>query len=104
MIIVSLLLILNLVEIFSKQKDTVNDAANATNYTQFLKDVQDGKVSSVVILEKSRGLRDLTVTPKEGKEYIFTPPSDSSLVSQLVTNGIKITTKKEPEPSAFMIF
>lgn len=101
-IIAVALVAINLMAILNKEHNS--EQISATNYTQFLQEVKDGKINSVTLLERARGPRELSVSPKEGKEYTFILPNDPMLIDQLVKNNVKLTTKIEPEPSGFSVF
>jgi cell division protease FtsH len=102
LILFFILLIINIASLLNNQKK--DEKISDTDYTSFLEDVKNSKISSVVILETARGLRELKVTPKEGKEFSFHPPIDGSLVSKLVENKIKIVVKEDPGPSWMYTF
>ena len=69
-------------------------AQNAIEYSQFIEEVKDGKISKVVM----EG-RNLKATTSDGKKITSYAPPDLWLVSDLLKSGVKIEAKPEEEPS-----
>ena len=67
---------------------------NAIEYSQFIEEVKDGKISKVVM----EG-RNLKATTADGKKITSYAPPDLWLVSDLLKSGVKIEAKPEEEPS-----
>ena len=67
---------------------------NAIEYSQFIEEVKDGKISKVVM----EG-RNLKATTTDGKKITSYAPPDLWLVSDLLKSGVKIEAKPEEEPS-----
>ena len=70
---------------------------NAVEYSQFIEEVKDGKISKVVM----EG-RTLKATTTDGKKVTSYAPPDIWLVSDLLKSGVKIEAKPEEEPSMLM--
>lgn len=105
--IVSGLLINSIYSTFFIEKNTVKISQN---YPQVFQDIKNKNVSDLTILEKTSGVRDITVTTKtieaDGKPatYMVTGPRDQQLIDSLVENEIKFHAQAEPEPSFFERF
>jgi cell division protease FtsH len=69
----------------------------AMEYSQFITEVEEGRISKVVI----EG-RILKATTTEGKKITTYAPPDLWLVSDLLKYGVKIEAKPEEEPSFLM--
>lgn len=102
LILAFVLFIIHLAGVFNPKN--VDEKYSEQDYTQFRQDVAKGKIDSVIIIEKSRGPRELLVKPKEGKSYSFNAPVDGSLVTYLVENKTKVSAKDEPQPGWFTTF
>jgi cell division protease FtsH len=102
LILAIVLFIIHLAGVFNPKN--VDEKYSEQDYTQFRQDVAKGKIDSVVIIEKSRGPRELFVKPKEGKPYSFNAPIDGSLVNYLVDNKTKVSAKDEPQPGWLTTF
>jgi cell division protease FtsH len=72
-------------------------AQNSVEYSQFIEEVKDGKISKVVM----EG-RTLKATTTDGKKLTSYAPPDIWLVSDLLKSGVKIEAKPEEEPSMLM--
>ena len=72
-------------------------AQNSVEYSQFIEEVKDGKISKVVM----EG-RTLKATTTDGKKITSYAPPDIWLVSDLLKSGVKIEAKPEEEPSMLM--
>ena len=70
---------------------------NAVEYSQFIEEVKDGKITKVVM----EG-RTLKATTTDGKKITSYAPPDIWLVSDLLKSGVKIEAKPEEEPSMLM--
>lgn len=70
---------------------------NSVEYSQFIEEVKDGKISKVVM----EG-RTLKATTSDGKKITSYAPPDLWLVSDLLKSGVKIEAKPEEEPSMLM--
>ena len=70
---------------------------SATEYSQFIQDVNQGSVAGVTI----EG-RTLKVLKTDGQRYTVYSPSDPWLVSDLLKAGVAIEAKPEEEPSLLM--
>ena len=70
---------------------------NSVEYSQFIEEVKDGKISKVVM----EG-RTLKATTADGKKITSYAPPDLWLVSDLLKSGVKIEAKPEEEPSMLM--
>jgi len=70
---------------------------SATEYSQFIQDVNQGSVAGVTI--EGRTLR---VLKTDGQRYTVYSPSDPWLVSDLLKAGVAIEAKPEEEPSLLM--
>ncbi len=70
---------------------------SATEYSQFIQDVNAGSVAGVTI----EG-RTLKVRKTDGQRYTVYSPSDPWLVSDLLKAGVAIEAKPEEEPSLLM--
>ena len=70
---------------------------NSVEYSQFIEEVKDGKISKVVM----EG-RTLKATTTDGKKITSYAPPDLWLVSDLLKSGVKIEAKPEEEPSMLM--
>ena len=70
---------------------------NSVEYSQFIEEVRDGKISKVVM----EG-RTLKATTTDGKKITSYAPPDLWLVSDLLKSGVKIEAKPEEEPSMLM--
>ena len=70
---------------------------NSVEYSQFIEEVKDGKISKVVM----EG-RTLKATTTDGKKVTSYAPPDIWLVSDLLKSGVKIEAKPEEEPSMLM--
>lgn len=72
-------------------------AQNSIEYSQFIEEVKDGKISKVTM----EG-RTLKATTTDGKKITSYAPPDLWLVSDLLKSGVKIEAKPEEEPSMLM--
>jgi cell division protease FtsH len=72
-------------------------ATGSIEYSQFIEEVKQGRISKVVI----EG-RTLKATTTEGKRITTFAPPDLWLVSDLLKSGVKIEAKPEEEPSFLM--
>ena len=72
-------------------------ATGAVEYSQFIDEVNAGRISKVVM----EG-RTLKATTTEGKRITSYAPPDLWLVSDLLKSGVKIEAKPEEEPSFLM--
>ncbi|KAB2927661.1 MAG: ATP-dependent zinc metalloprotease FtsH [Dechloromonas sp.] len=79
------------------QFNTRQVAQGSIEYSQFLEEVKQGRVSKVVM----EG-RTLKATTTEGKRITTYAPPDLWLVSDLLKNGVKIEAKPEEEQSFLM--
>ena len=79
------------------QFNTRQVAQGSIEYSQFLEEVKQGRISKVVI----EG-RTLKATTTEGKRITSYAPPDLWMVSDLLKNGVKIEAKPEEEPSFLM--
>ena len=70
---------------------------NSIEYSQFIEEVKDGKISKVVM----EG-RTLKATTSDGKKITSYAPPDIWRVSDLLKSGVKIEAKPEEEPSMLM--
>ena len=70
---------------------------NSIEYSQFIEEVKDGKISKVVM----EG-RTLKATTADGKKITSYAPPDIWLVSDLLKSGVKVEAKPEEEPSMLM--
>ena len=88
-----ILVAITIIDYFS----TKNSAKQEVEYTQFLQQVDDGKVSKVVIIQNtirgtlSDGTELTTITPDA-------PNNDPQLYSRLSAKGIDIAAENPPEP------
>ena len=88
-----ILVAITIIDYFS----TKNSAKQEVEYTQFLQQVDDGKVSKVVIVQNtirgtlSDGTEFTTITPDA-------PNNDPQLYSRLSAKGIDIAAENPPEP------
>lgn len=76
------------------------------NYSQIFEDLKANKIAKVSMLEKVSGVRDISVTMKDGsgENYLVTGPRDNKLVESLVAQNIPFFAKPEPEPTFFEKF
>ncbi len=72
-------------------------ATGAIEYSQFIEEVNAGRISKVVM----EG-RTLKATTSEGKRITSYAPPDLWLVSDLLKSGVKIEARPEEEPSFLM--
>ena len=72
-------------------------APGSVEYSQFLDEVKQGKITKVVM----EG-RTLKATTTEGRRMTTYAPPDLWLVSDLLKNGVKVEAKPEEEPSFLM--
>ncbi|PKO34599.1 MAG: cell division protein FtsH [Betaproteobacteria bacterium HGW-Betaproteobacteria-7] len=79
------------------QFNTRQVAQGSIEYSQFLEEVKQGRVSKVIM----EG-RTLKATTTEGKRLVTYAPPDLWLVSDLLKNGVKIEAKPEEEQSFLM--
>ena len=79
------------------QFNTRQTPQGSVEYSQFIEEVKQGRISKVVI----EG-RTLKATTTEGKRITSYAPPDLWLVSDLLKNGVKIEAKPEEEPSFLM--
>jgi cell division protease FtsH len=79
------------------QFNTRQVAQGSIEYSQFLDEVKQGRVSKVVM----EG-RTLKATTTEGKRLVTYAPPDLWLVSDLLQNGVKVEAKPEEEQSFLM--
>jgi ATP-dependent Zn protease len=68
------------------------------NYTQIFQEINENKISHVEIMEKSTGIREITVFNKDNNTYKVNGLTDEKLLPALVSSGIKTTVKAEPQP------
>ena len=79
------------------QFNTRQVAQGSIEYSQFIEEVNQGRISKVVI----EG-RTLKATTTEGKRITSYAPPDLWMVSDLLKSGVKIEAKPEEEPSFMM--
>jgi cell division protease FtsH len=79
------------------QFNTRQVAQGSVEYSQFIDEVKQGRISKVVM----EG-RTLKATTTDGKRITSYAPPDLWLVSDLLKNGVKIEAKPEEEPSFLM--
>jgi cell division protease FtsH len=79
------------------QFNTRQVAQGSVEYSQFIEEVNQGRISKVVM----EG-RTLKATTTEGKRITSYAPPDLWLVSDLLKSGVKIEAKPEEEPSFLM--
>ena len=79
------------------QFNTRQVAQGSIEYSQFIEEVKQGRISKVVM----EG-RTLKATTTEGKRVTTYAPPDLWLVSDLLKNGVKIEAKPEEEQSFLM--
>jgi cell division protease FtsH len=79
------------------QFNTRQVAQGSIEYSQFIEEVKQGRISKVVM----EG-RTLKATTTEGKRITSYAPPDLWLVSDLLKNGVKIEAKPEEEQSFLM--
>jgi cell division protease FtsH len=79
------------------QFNTRQVAQGSIEYSQFIEEVNQGRISKVVI----EG-RTLKATTTEGKRITSYAPPDLWMVSDLLKSGVKIEAKPEEEPSFLM--
>jgi len=79
------------------QFNTRQVAQGSIEYSQFIEEVKQGRISKVVM----EG-RTLKATTTEGKRITTYAPPDLWLVSDLLKNGVKIEAKPEEEQSFLM--
>lgn len=101
-IILTIFLIVNIMTVMKNQKQELRPMEK--NYTAFLEDVKEHKISNVTIIERNSGPRELIVKPKEGATYSFMAPHDNTLVSKIVDSKTEVNTQQEPGPSWLTTF
>ncbi len=79
------------------QFNTRQIATGAVEYSEFLEEVKQGRISKVIM----EG-RTLKATTNEGRRITSYAPPDLWLVSDLLKHGVKIEAKPEEEPSFLM--
>ncbi len=72
--------------------------SNEIAYSEFLKDVNAGKVSEVTISGN-----DVVGTTVDGRSFKTYKPTDTQLVPELTEKGVKITAKPESEDMPFLV-
>ncbi len=105
LVIAFILSILMVVNLSTLMKDKSSDVKLIEqNYTSFLEQVENKKLTSVTIVEKTSGPRELIVVPAEGSKYSFNAPHDGTLVQKLVDAKIEVITKREESPGWLSTF
>lgn len=84
---VAVWLVIGLV-LFMAFKQFERPVTSPMSYTQFLQDVNNGKVSRVEVQGNN-----LTVTPKDGQAYEITAPNDLWMVSDMVKANVQVVAK-----------
>ena len=79
------------------QFNTRQVATGAVEYSEFLEEVKQGRISKVIM----EG-RTLKATTSEGKRITSYAPPDLWLVSDLLKHGVKVEARPEEEPSFLM--
>ncbi|MBI4754884.1 MAG: ATP-dependent metallopeptidase FtsH/Yme1/Tma family protein [Betaproteobacteria bacterium] len=79
------------------QFQTRQVSQNAVDYSQFLEEVKQGRISKVVI----QG-RQLEATTNDGKRVIAYAPPDLWMVSDLLKNNVKVVARPDEEQSFLM--
>ncbi len=79
------------------QFNTRQSAQNTMDYSAFLDEVKQGRISKVVI----QG-RTLDATTQEGKKIVTYAPADLWMVSDLLKYNVKVVAKPEEEQSFLM--
>lgn len=97
-LVLCVFVVINLISTF-KPKATID--ISQANYTRFMEQVKQDKIKSVVLVEKSKGPRELKVTPKEGSVFALNAPVDSQLVPSLVEHKVDVTTLPEETAGFF---
>lgn len=80
---------------------SVNTIA-APEYSEFLKQVENGNVKKVTIIEKARGAKEVTATNDKDQSYKIYAPADESLIKTLKDNKVVIKADKEEEGSLLL--
>ena len=83
---------------FTKRQETQNQV----EYSQFMSDVETGKVQSLTI--EGNPLRGQWIRGKrnDGSQFSTFAPLDTKLVDVLINNNVRFSAKPEEEPSMLM--
>lgn len=98
-VVFGIFFVLNLMSTINKTGKS--NEVSQSNYTKFVEQVQGDKIKAVTMVERSRGPRELKVTPKEGSAYSLNAPNDNALVGEMVAHNVEINTLPEEQPSFF---
>lgn len=96
-VVFGIFFVLNLMSTINKTGKA--NEVSQSNYTKFVEQVQGDKIKAVTMVERSRGPRELKVTPKEGSTYNLNAPNDNALVGEMVAHNVDINTLPEEQPS-----
>ncbi|MDR2165945.1 MAG: ATP-dependent zinc metalloprotease FtsH [Zoogloeaceae bacterium] len=96
-----LVICLILMTVFNQFTSRQSAASNTIDYSQFMQEVNNGRIAKVVI-EDGREGSVLTATMKDGKRVTSNAPLDLWLVSDLLKNGVQIEAKPAESPSFLM--
>lgn len=98
--LVIFLLFFSMIEFFGGNNNTEEmKQVYGTNYTEFMENVEKGKIKEVTITTYDN-YQEITGTTKD--KEVFTMPiskNDDNLTQKLVDKGIKVTQAETPEPS-----
>lgn len=85
-------------------KNNPNNGLSSVNYTNFLSQIDNNQIKSVIIKERTNGPREIKASPKEGLPFILNAPADPSLVPSLLDHKVDITAIPEDPPSMLYAF
>ncbi|MBD3610666.1 MAG: ATP-dependent zinc metalloprotease FtsH [Gammaproteobacteria bacterium] len=96
-IILWLVIAFVLISVFNSFDDSRRRGSSQVEYSQFITDVKNDRVKSVVIEERTiKGLRN------DGSAFITYNPGDLRLVDDLLNNGVKIEARP-PEQQSILV-
>ncbi len=101
-IAVWLVIALILFTVFKQFENRANPAGPQVLYSQFIDDVQRGKIKKVEIQRSPGKPSVIAVVPKDGARYSLVDPGDFQLVNDLVKHGVEFNAA-QPEEGSFLL-
>ncbi len=84
---------------FSSFNEQMNSDTAVPEYSEFLRQVESGRVRNVTIIEKSAGGREIIYSTADGKDLKVFGPRDDQLINDLVKKNIEFTAREPEKPS-----
>ena len=93
--VILLLLVLALFQVFNSSSSFTSQAVS---YSEFIKNVDEGRVQGVVLNGEQ-----IQVTPTEGQPYVVIKPAGEQVTERLIGKGLEITAKPQEQSGLMTI-